>query len=353
MSSTNLRIAITTGDLNGIGIELIIKTLSDNRIFQHCTPMIYGSSKALAFYRKTLHSSEFNFNITKNADSVLPNKVNLITCLDEEARIEPGSPTADSSKYAFRSFEYAIADIQSGKADVLITAPVDKNKVSLTDASFKGHTEYLADKFSVQNYLMLLVSGAMRVGVVTGHIPINQVAQNISVDKIVSKAKTMNASLKQDFGIVKPRIAIFGLNPHAGDGGLIGKEETNIIIPAVKKLNEEGILAFGPYSADGFFGSDSFTKFDGILAMYHDQGLVPFKALAFETGVNYTAGLPFVRTSPDHGPAFDIAGKNVASESSFREAFYAVQDIFHNRVLHKEMNANPLHIGTAKLGRDN
>lgn len=264
--------------------------------------------------------------------------------------MEPGIATNDSAKYAFRSFELAIADLQAGKADVLVTAPVNKQTIASTGVSFKGHTEFLAEKFSTGDFLMLLVSDSLRVGIVTGHIPIQEVSRNISTEKIVNKAKTMNRSLIQDFGIVKPRIAVLGLNPHAGDGGLIGKEENEIIAPAIKKLNEERILALGPYSADGFFGSDAFTKFDGILAMYHDQGLIPFKSIAFASGVNFTAGLQIVRTSPDHGPAFDIAGKNLASETSFREAVFLAQDIFHHRIRSKEMTSNPL--GFSKRGQD-
>ena len=352
MPTDNFRIAITTGDLNGIGMEVMIKTLMDNRVFQNCTPVIYGSSKVLSFYRKVMNANDFNYNTAKSADTIIPKKVNVLNCWEEDVKIEPGLMTDISAKYAFRSFELATADLQSGRVDALLTAPVNKQTVAQSSPSFKGHTEYLAEKFSAQDYLMLLVSNELRVGVVTGHIPIQQVASQISIDKIVRKVKTMHAALKQDFGIDRPRIAVLGLNPHAGDGGLIGKEEKEIISPAIKKLTDEKILAFGPYSADGFFGSSAFTQFDGILATYHDQGLVPFKAMAFESGVNFTAGLPVIRTSPDHGPAFDIAGKNMASDSSFREAFFLAHDIYLKRNEYRELSLNPLPLGFSKLSSD-
>ena len=348
-----LRVGISIGDLNGIGIEVIIKTLSDIRVFQNCTPIIYGSTKSFSFYRKMIHSPDFNFNTIRTVEGAIPRKVNVLNCWgEEEVKIEPGTPTDISARHAFRSFETAVSDIQSSKIDVLVTGPVNKYAVQQTGVSFKGHTEYLAEKFSAKDFLMLLVSDSLRVGVVTGHVPLQQVASLLSIDIIMQKARSMHLSLKKDFGFDRPKIAILGLNPHAGDNGLIGNEEKEIIAPAIKKLTDENILAYGPYSADGLFGSPAFTRFDGILAMYHDQGLVPFKSIAFTSGVNFTAGLPIIRTSPDHGPAFDIAGKNLASESSFREAFYMAQDIYHRRAEYREISANPLPLGFSRLSGD-
>ena len=348
----NFKIGITTGDLNGVGIEVIIKTFMDARMLQDCTPIIYGSSKTMSFHRKALNANDFNYNTIRNVEAAAHKKVNLINCWEEEVKIDLGLATDISAKYAYKSLEAAGLDLAKKKIDALVTAPINKHTIQQAGFNFPGHTEYLAERFNVQNYLMLMVSENLRVGVVTGHVPLQKVSSQLSIDKIIQKIRVMNASLLRDFGIRKPKIAVLGLNPHAGDNGLIGNEENEIIAPAVKKAFEENILVYGPYSADGFFGSSAFKQFDGVLAMYHDQGLIPFKALSFTSGVNFTAGLPVIRTSPDHGPAYDLAGKNTASETSFREAVYLAQDIYQKRKEYAEISANPLPLGFSKMGGD-
>lgn len=345
-----IKVGISIGDLNGIGTEVILKTFSDSRMTQVCTPVIYGSAKLLQHQRKLFNLPEINLNQLKNADTISYKRVNVINCWEEDFQVEFGKPSAQSAQYAFRSLEMAVADLASKKIDVLVTAPIDKHTMQDAGFKFPGHTEYLGEKFGTSNYLMFLVSENLRVGVVTGHIPIKEVASAITTDKILNKLKLMHDSLLRDFGIRKPRIAVLGLNPHAGDQGTLGTEDQDIIQPAVKTANDNGILAFGPYSADGFFGSGTYKNFDGVLGMYHDQGLVPFKALSFSSGVNFTAGLPRVRTSPDHGTGYDLAGKNLASESSFREAVYLAVDTFEKRVQYEALTANPLKISV--LGRD-
>ena len=346
------RLGITLGDFNGIGAEVIIKTFLDARMFQSCTPIIYGSSGVISFYRKALNAMEFNFNTIRSIDRSILRKINVLNCWEEEVKIESGKATEASAKYALRALDAATTDLQAGRLDALVTAPLSKQTVQQIQPDFTGHTEYLAGKFKAQEYLMFLVSDNMRVGTVTGHVPLQQVSSLLTADKIASKIRIMSRSLVRDFGISKPRIAVLGLNPHAGDGGLIGKEESEIITPAIRKAFDEGAFVYGPYSADGFFGSGNFSGFDGVLAMYHDQGLIPFKALSFTSGVNYTAGLPVVRTSPDHGTAFDKAGKNEASEASFREAVYLAQDIYQHRLLHAQASSNPLAFGFSKLEAD-
>jgi len=350
-SDALVKVGISIGDFNGIGMEVIIKTFMDNRMLQVCTPIVYGSSRIASFHRKALNISDFSFNLIREAGAANPKMANLINCWDEELKMELGISSAIAGEKSIKSLELAVADLKSGKIDVLVTAPINKNNVQSEKFSFPGHTEYLAQTFDAKEYLMLLVSNDLRIGTVTGHIPLSQVAQALSTEKIISKVKILNESLQRDFGIRKPKIAVLGLNPHAGDGGLLGNEETNIILPAIEKLKAEGILAIGPYASDGFFGSHLYNKFDAVLAMYHDQGLIPFKSLAFETGVNYTAGLSIVRTSPDHGTGYDIAGKNIASESSFREAVYLACDIYKNRQLQNELTANPLKITNQRRER--
>jgi 4-hydroxythreonine-4-phosphate dehydrogenase len=346
------RIGITLGDPNGIGPEVIIKTFLDNRMLQVCTPVIYGSSKAISFYRKSLNIQEFNYNSLKSIDALIPRKLNVLNCWEEDIKIDPGLGNEISGKYALKALEAAVNDLAARKIDALVTGPVNKEIIGKAGFSFPGHTEYLAQKFNAPEHLMFMVSENLKIAVVSGHVPLKNAASALSVDKILKKLRVMNSSLLKDFGIRKPRIAVLGINPHAGDNGLLGSEENEIIIPSVKQAFAENILAFGPYSADGFFGSAVFRQFDGVLAMYHDQGLVPFKALAFEDGVNFTAGLPVVRTSPDHGTAYDIAGKNLASESSMRHAIYAACDIIQKRQEYQEIAANPLPMGFSKLSRD-
>ncbi len=336
-------VGVTIGDINGVGPEIIIKMFSDNRMLQLCTPVIYGSSKAISFYRKTLGESDFNFTTIKSAEEIKLRKLNLINCWDEEVTIETGNPTPTGGKYAFTALQKACEDLSKGLINALVTAPIDKKTMQQEGFRFPGHTEFLAQQFANGgDHLMMLVNEGLRVATVTGHIALNEVSGALNADLIFSKIKTMHASLIRDFGIRKPRIAVLGLNPHSGEKGLLGKEEQDIIQPAIQRAFDSGILAFGPYSADGFFGSSQFKGFDGILAMYHDQGLIPFKALAFEAGVNFTAGLPIVRTSPDHGTAYDIAGKGIASESSIRSAVYLACDIVKARIEFDEISGNPL-----------
>lgn len=337
-----VKVGISIGDINGVGMELIIRILSDNRLLQDITPVVYGSSKIASFYRKALAIQEFNFHLINNASEAARNKANLVNLWQEEIPVTPGQSSDTGGKYAFLSLEAAVKDLASGKVDVLVTAPINKLNMQSEQFKFPGHTEYLASIAGVDEALMMMVAGDLRVGMVTAHVPLNKVSSLITKDRIMNYARKMNQSLIRDFGVRKPRIAVMGINPHAGENGLLGEEDKNVIEPAVNALRNEGILAFGPYAADGFFGSGNFRNFDGILAMYHDQGLAPFKALSFDEGVNYTAGLPVVRTSPDHGTAYDLAGKGTASESSFRNAIYLAKDIYLHRRFHRENTANPL-----------
>lgn len=340
--STRIKAGITQGDINSISYEVILKTLLDNRVVEDCTPVVYGSAKVAAYHRKALNLNNVVLNSVRSAEEAVARKANLINCTDDNIRVELGKSTPQAGEAALAALQKATDDLKAGKIDVLVTGPINKHNIQSDTFHFPGHTEYLARRFGVSDALMLMVNERMKVGVVTGHIPLSEVASTITVDLILSKLALMNKSLITDFAIRKPKIAVLGLNPHAGDEGLIGKEEISIIIPAIQKARETGLMAFGPYPADGFFGSSSFTKFDGVLAMYHDQGLAPFKSLSSEGGVNFTAGLPFVRTSPAHGTAYELAGKNEASENSFRQALYLACDIFKNRKTFQEMIKDPL-----------
>jgi 4-hydroxythreonine-4-phosphate dehydrogenase len=320
-------IGLTLGDFNGIGPEIIIKTLTDARILKICIPVVYGSYKVLSKYKKITETEEVVFNSIRNMEGLNPKKINLITCWEEDFEVSPGKVTEQAGKCALISLEKASEDLFAGKIDAVVTAPINKNNIQSENFKFPGHTEYFTEKAGIKDSLMLLVSENLRVGVVTGHIPLAEVKTQLTKEKLISKINVMYKSLKNDFGIQKPKIALLGLNPHAGESGLLGKEEQELMIPLIEELKNKGILIFGPFPSDGFFGMHHYKKFDGVLAMYHDQGLIPFKTLAFDSGVNYTAGLPVVRTSPDHGTAYDIAGKNIASESSFREAMYLACDI--------------------------
>ncbi len=337
-----IKVGISCGDINGVGMEVIIKTFFDNRMHQVCTPVIYASNKMVSLHRKLLNLNDFQYQTVKNSTEVILRKTNVINCWEEDVQVEFGQINADGGKYALLSLQAAVADLKDGKIDVLVTAPINKSNIQSDQFRFNGHTEYLAEEFGSTDYLMFLVSENLKVAVVSGHIPVKDVAANLTIEKVIKKIRLMNSSLKRDFGVRKPRIAVLGLNPHAGDAGLIGKEETDIIIPAIKKCFDDGLFVYGPYSADGFFGSGTYKKFDAVLAMYHDQGLVPFKALNFSSGVNYTAGLSIVRTSPDHGTAYDIAGKGTANEDSFREAIYTAIDVLALREEYDRINANPL-----------
>jgi 4-hydroxythreonine-4-phosphate dehydrogenase len=335
-------IGISIGDVNSIAVEVVIKTLSDNRINDLCCPVVYGSPKVLSYWKNVLGAKDFNLNYIKSVDQANPKKSNLVVCWEEEIEIKIGEANQTGGKYAFKSLEMAVKDLKGGKLNALVTAPLNKNMVNNELLPFKGHTEYLAQQANVHDYIMFLVSNDLKVGLVTGHVPLKEVSSKLSKDLVLKKIKLMIDSLKNDFGITKPKIAVLGLNPHAGDAGLLGSEEKDIIEPAVKTAQEEGMIVYGPYPADGFFGSKQFTKFDAVLAMYHDQGLIPFKYFAFEDGVNYTAGLPFIRTSPDHGTAYNIAGKNIADESSMRNALFAAIDLYFTRNNIAEWKENPL-----------
>jgi 4-hydroxythreonine-4-phosphate dehydrogenase len=348
--SEKLKIGISVGDVNGIGLEVIIKTLADTKILDYCTPIVYGQTKIASFHRRTIEGNELNFTVINHPKDAQSRKANMINCWEEDVKIDLGVINEIGGKYALLSLQRATADLVNGDIDALVTAPINKDNIQSEEFKFPGHTEYLQEKAGAADVLMFLVSDTLRVGVVTGHIPLNQVAGTITSEKILAKLKLMDASLRQDFWIRRPKIAVLGLNPHAGDNGLIGNEEQEIIIPALAEAKAADILAFGPYPADGFFANGSYTKFDAVLAMYHDQGLIPFKQVAFESGVNFTAGLNFVRTSPDHGTAYDIAGKNMASSESFREAIFAAIHIVKNRRESAELTENPLVI--AKLSRD-
>lgn len=339
-------VGITQGDGNGIGYEVIIKALADERILDFCTPVIYGSSKIFGFYKKLIHNLDkpVNTNVITSVKDVHPKRVNIVNCLPDNVYVEPGQSTPESAKSAMIALEQAVADIKNGDIDVLVTAPFNKRAMANEGFGFTGHTEYLEKEFGVDEVCMIMVSDNLKVGVVTGHIPLKAVPTAITKEKIVSKLKLMKMSLERDFGIDSPKIAVLGLNPHCGDGGLLGEEEKNIILPAVQDAVSQGILAFGPYSPDGFFGLGNYSKFDAVLAMYHDQGLIPFKALAFEDGVNYTAGLPIVRTSPDHGTAYEMAGRDEADPRSMMASIFAAIDVFNKRKAYDELVAGKLNV---------
>lgn len=323
-------VGITQGDSNGIGYEVIIKAISDPRVLEFFTPVVYGSSKLFGFYRKTIPEIEqLDTNVITSAADAKPKRINILNCLPDNVYAEPGQATPESASAAITSLAKAVEDIKAGLIDVLVTGPINKKAMSGQGFGFPGHTEYLQQQFGVSDVTMLMTSHRLRLGVVTGHIPLKDVTSSISKEKILSKLRLMNKSLKEDFCIDQPRIAVLSLNPHSGDGGLLGTEEQDIIIPAVAEATAEGILAFGPFSPDGFFGLGHYERFDATLAMYHDQGLAPFKALSFEDGVNYTAGLPIVRTSPDHGTAYDMAGRDEADPHSMRSAIFTAIDILN------------------------
>lgn len=344
MEDYKIKVGITQGDINGIGYEVIIKTLVDQKINDFCIPIVYGSSKVAAYHRKALNIDNFNLNVINSASEANPKRSNIINCIDDEVKVELSKQTEEAGTAAFLALERATDDLEKGLIDVLVTAPINKKNIQSDKFKFPGHTEYLEVKFGKgKKGLMLMVNDVLRVAVVTGHVPLKDVYKYITEDNIIDKLKSLNESLITDFGLVRPRIAVLGLNPHAGDNGVLGAEEQNVIIPAIKKANSMGIMSFGPYPADGFFGAGSFKTFDAVLAMYHDQGLAPFKSIAMDSGVNFTAGLPVVRTSPAHGTAYDKAGIGKASEDSFRNALYLACDVFKSRLHYAEMCKNPLH----------
>ena len=337
-----IRVGVSIGDFNGIGLEVIIKTFSDARMMDVCTPVIYGNLSLIKAYNEFLDVSDFSFLEIADAAQANPKRANLVQVWDDESTITFGESTSDAGIKSFLSLEAATKDLASNKIDVLVTAPINKNNIQSEDFSFPGHTEYLANYANEDYPLMVLTHGDLRVGTITGHIAIKDVASQITEEVILKKIEVLQKTLQQDFSIAHPTIAVLGLNPHSGDNGTIGSEEKEIIIPALKKAEKKGTLIFGPFPADGFFGSPGYKKFDGILAMYHDQGLTPFKTISFDEGVNFTAGLPIVRTSPDHGTAYDIAGAGIASASSFRNAVFSAIDIFKNRKLNKTLVENAL-----------
>lgn len=323
-------IGITIGDINGIGPEVIIKSLLDSRILTIVTPVIYGSTKVLSYYRKNLGTEDFNYSQVR--DNYFNNKkVNVVNCWDETVEINAGVSSKDAGNYAFKALECAVKDLKEGKINAIVTGPINKNNIQSDQFNFAGQTEYITKKSDKKDSLMMMVGESLKVGLVTTHLPIKDVPSQISTKTVSAKLKIFIDSLKSDFGITKPKIAVLGLNPHAGDEGLLGKEEQEIIQPVIEEFKSKGHLTYGPYPSDGFFGAAQYKNFDGILAMYHDQGLIAFKTLSFEIGVNYTAGLEIIRTSPDHGTAYNLAGKNVASEISMRSAIYLAKDIYNVR----------------------
>jgi 4-hydroxythreonine-4-phosphate dehydrogenase len=325
-------IGISIGDFNGIGPEVILKAVGGNRLNKICTPVIYGSGKVINRYRQQLEMKDWQYFSIQKIEQLNHKQVNVINCVnDQNLEVQPGKITPEAGKLAFEALKRAVADLKAGKIDALVTAPINKHNIQNEEFRFPGHTEYLASEFGVEDVLMFMVSDKLRVGVVTGHLPLEEVKRKISKELIIKKVEQINASLKRDFNIQRPRIAVLGLNPHAGENGLLGNEEKEIIHPALLELKKKGTLVFGPFPADGFFGTAAWKQYDAILAMYHDQGLMPFKMLAFEDGVNFTAALPKVRTSPDHGTAYDIAGKNEANESSMIHAIYTAIDVARNR----------------------
>lgn len=338
-----IRVGITQGDTNGIGYEVILKALQNQQMTELFTPVVYGSAKTASYHRKALELQPVSMNVIRNSADIKDGVNNLVEVANEEVKVELGVSSEIAGRAAFDALERAVTDLKQGYIDVLVTAPINKKSIQSEQFTFPGHTEYLeASIGDGDKALMILFSDKIRVALVTTHVPVSRIGEYITKEAVLDKLFAFNRSLKSDFGIVRPRIAVLSLNPHAGDGGLLGKEEQEVIAPAIAEAVEKKVVAFGPYAADGFFGNEMYKHFDGVLAMYHDQGLAPFKTIAMESGVNFTAGLPYVRTSPDHGTGYDIAGKNEANEQSMREAIYAAIDIYRNRCRYAEMTQNPL-----------
>lgn len=342
MKNGKILVGITHGDINGVGYEVILKIFSEPMMLELCTPIVYGSPKVAAYHRKAMNLTT-NFMTIAHAGDAAEGKLNLVDCFDEEVKIDFGQPSAESGKAAFVALERALADYREGLFDVLVTAPINKATIQREDFHFPGHTEYIQERVGEGNEaLMILMNDVLRVALVTTHLPLRDVAGAVTKEAIMRKVRIFHEALRKDFSVSKPRIAVLALNPHAGDDGLLGSEEQDVILPAIRDVEKEGILCFGPFAADGFFGSKAYEYFDGVLAMYHDQGLAPFKALAMTNGVNYTAGLPIIRTSPDHGTAYDIAGQGKADEASMRQAIYTALDVYRNRRRDEEARVNPL-----------
>ncbi|NOR28717.1 MAG: 4-hydroxythreonine-4-phosphate dehydrogenase PdxA [Lutibacter sp.] len=347
--SEKIKVGISIGDFNGIGIEIALKTFLDKRMLDFCTPILFGSTKLVTAYKKTMNIN-IPFNGIKDADKAIHGKLNILNLWNEDIEINLGEPTEDSGKYAFSSLESATKSLVDGKIDVLVTAPINKDNIQSEDFKFPGHTEFLESKLEGES-LMILMSNELRIGLITGHIPVSEIAKTITTDLIQKKVAILHATLVQDFAISKPKIAVLGLNPHCGDNGVIGNEDDEIIRPTITNIQNEGKLVYGPYAADSFFGSGNYKNFDAVLAMYHDQGLAPFKTLAFGGGVNYTAGLNKIRTSPDHGTAYDLAGKELANINSFKEAVFSGIQIFRTRNEYKSLTENILKVKPKKEKR--
>lgn len=342
----NILVGISIGDLNGIGSEVVLNTFEDARMLELCTPVIFANVKLLSFIKKTIETTAM-FHGIDTLDQVVVGKINVLNVWRDTVDLTFGEATELGGSYGVKSFVAATKALKEGKIDVLVTAPINKYNAQSEEFKFPGHTDYLAQELE-GNALMLMVQDRLRVGLLTDHVPVNEVAQHLTEKLLTEKIETIRKTLVQDFSLVKPKIAVLGLNPHSGDNGVIGKEEETIIKPTIKKIAEKGTLVYGPFPADGFFGSNQYEKYDAVLAMYHDQGLVPFKTLSFGRGVNFTAGLSKIRTSPDHGTAFDIAGKGAADFNSFKEAVYLAIDVFHSRNQHLEISANPMRIREIK-----
>lgn len=338
----NIIVGISIGDLNGVGPEVVLKTFEDNRMLELCTPVIFANIKILSFLKKNLSLESSLFGID-NLSQIVVGKINVLNVWKEGVNIEYGKNDEVVGKYAIKSFQAATEALKEGLVDVLVTAPINKYNIQSDDFKFPGHTDYLDNQLE-GDALMLMIHDKFRVGLLTDHIPVNEVSKNLSEKLLVKKVSTIIKALEQDFGVVKPKIALLGLNPHSGDNGVIGDEEERVIKPTVKKMFDSGMMVFGPYSSDSFFGSSQYEKYDAVLAMYHDQGLIPFKTLSFGKGVNYTAGLEKIRTSPDHGTGYEIAGKGLANFESFREAVYAAVDIFKKRKEYLELTKKPLKV---------
>lgn len=354
MESKRIRVAISHGDINGISYEVILKALQDEQIRELFTPIIYGSGRVAAYWRSKLNLESINWHQIQSARETIDGEINLINCVDEDIKVEPGQPTAEAGLAAYLALERAVADVQAGLCQVLVTAPINKSVMPADKFPYHGHTQYLQAKAAHElgKSLMVLCARETRVALITEHLPLAEVADRLSIELIRDKVQLLEKNLRRDFGIIKPRIAVLGLNPHAGDRGLIGREEQDIIIPAIEELQEAGTIAFGPYAADGFWGSDRVDSFDAVVAMYHDQGLAPFKALHMNEGVNITLGLEFVRTSPDHGTGYDIAGQGIASADSMREAIYMAIDCYRARRRYDEATRNPLRRTYHTKGRE-
>ena len=344
MSEQIIRVGITHGDINGVSYEILLKAFSDKRMTELFTPVIYGSSKSVSYHRKVLNHAPVRFNIIDDAKQAEADRINLVNCVKEEIKISIGEATPEAGEASLIALETAVKDLQENNIDLLVTLPISKESIQSETFNFPGHTEYLEDRFKGDDVkaMMIMASDDLRVALVTTHLPISEVSSQLTQEDIANKIKQFNQTLKRDFDIDIPRIAVLGLNPHAGENGLLGKEEQEIIAPAIRQCQDEDIFCAGPFAADGLFGSNNYRRFDGILAMYHDQGLIPFKTIAMGEGVNFTAGLPIVRTSPDHGTGYDIAGKGEASEDSFRKAIYTAIDIYRSRTRYDEARENPL-----------